>query len=81
MLSLNPTKSYLRIVFINIHMNYHRENQNIEIHAILVNNLRNSTWKYATFRRIGFMKEYMNYHGITNTYQHMGIIIENHHIY
>ena len=27
------------------------------------------------------MKEYMKYHGMTKTYQHMGVIMGDHHIY
>ena len=41
----------------------------------------NSSSKYATILKIGFMEEHMEYHGITNTYHHMGIIMGDHHIY
>ena len=50
-------------------------NQNIEIHVILVNNFRNSSSTYATILKIDFMNEYLKYHGITNTYWDMEIIM------
>ena len=53
----------------------------MEIHIILINNLRNSSSQYATILKINFMQEHMKYHGMTKTYQHMGIIMGDHHIY
>jgi len=56
-------------------------NQYIDIHVILQTTSINSSSKYATILKIGFMEEHMEYHGITNTYHHMGITMEDHHIY
>ena len=69
-----------KFIFIIIHLRWHGENQNIVIHVILVNNFRNSSSKYATILKIGFMKEHMEYHGIINTYQQMEIIMGDRHI-
>ena len=47
-------------------MRWHGGNQDIEIHVILQTTSINSSSKYATILKIGFMKEHMGYHGITN---------------